>query len=86
MTVQSRSVSSTVVLSPPDLPGTVQGLTVEQLFGDIRSRLDAPCKTTAGYDDSLGYPLSAYSDCGEEGDGWTVTDFAPGPAPDAVAG
>ena len=40
------------------------------------SRNEGSCKTSVGDDDSLGYPLSTHSDCGEEGDGWTVTNFA----------
>ena len=79
VTVQSHAVSSVVVLAPTEPLGTTDGFTVEQLFEDIRARLDAPCKTTSRYEESLGYPLSTYSDCGQEGDGWTVTDFAPSP-------
>jgi Family of unknown function (DUF6174) len=79
VTVLSRAVSSVVVLAPPEPVGTPRGYTVEQLFEDIRKRLDRPCKTTARYDASLGYPRSTYSDCGMEGDGWTVTDLASGP-------
>jgi len=79
VTVLSRAVSSVVVLAPPEDVGTPQGYTVEQLFEDIHKRLDAPCKTTSRYDESLGYPLSTYSDCGTDGDGWTLTDFASSP-------
>lgn len=51
----------------------------EQLFEDIRKRLDEGCRNTSRYDESLGDPLSTYSDCGMEGGGWTVTDFASSP-------
>ena len=74
VTVRSRAVSGTVVVSPPG--STFQGFTVEDLFEDVRHRLDGPCKTTVEYDQSLGYPIYAYSDCGMEGAGWTVRDFA----------
>ena len=78
VTVQSRAVTGTMVVDSAGLSGPFTGWTMEQLFDDIRDRLDGACKTTARYDESLGYPLSVYSDCGEEGDGWSVTDFAPG--------
>ena len=80
VTVRSRAVSSTVVASPPGSTG--QGFSVEQLFEDVRRRLDGPCKTTVEYDEILGYPRHAYSDCGMEGDGWTVQNFAADSAPD----
>jgi hypothetical protein len=77
VTVQSRVVTRTIVLAPPDLPGPLLGFTVEQLFEDIRKRLyAASCKVTARYDEALGYPLSVYSDCGQEGDSWNVTDLS----------
>lgn len=80
VTVQSGTVSNTTALSSAGFPGPYRGWTMEELFQDIRERLDEDaCKTTARYDESLGYPVSVYSNCGEEGDGWTVTDFAPGP-------
>jgi len=79
VTVQSRAVSGVVVLAPPEQLGTPDGLTMEQLFEDIRARLDTSCKTTSRYQESLGYPLSTYSDCGEEGDGWTVSDLVASP-------
>jgi len=72
-------VSGVVVLAPPEQLGTPDGLTVEQLFEDIRARLDTSCKTTSWYQESLGYPLSTYADCGEEGDGWTVSDLVASP-------
>ena len=86
VTVRSRAVSGTTALESAGFPGPFTGWTMEQLFEDIRGRLDDACKTTARYDEALGYPLSVYSDCGEEGDGWTVTDFVPGAAPDAGTG
>jgi len=49
-------------------------------------RLHGSCKATVHYDETLGFPFSAYSDRGEEGDGWTVTDFASGPVPDGSTG
>src|SRR5690242_3879835 len=50
VTVQSHAVSSVVVLAPTEPLGTTDGFTVEQLFEDIRARLDAPCKTTSRYE------------------------------------
>jgi len=79
VTVLSGALSGVVVLAPPEDVGTPQGYTVEQLFEDIRKRLDTPCKTTSRYDESLGYPLSTYSDCGMEGDGWLISDFVSSP-------
>ena len=86
VTVESRAVSSTTVLSSGGFSGPFEGQTIEQLFEDIQQRLDSTCKTTASYDESLGYPLSVHSNCGEEGDGWIVTDFVPGTAPDGGSG
>jgi|GEM_PF-443685 len=80
--VEGGVVTDATVISPAGLPGPIRGQTVEQLFADVRSRLDGPCKTTARYDETLGYPLSAYSDCGGEGDGWIVQDFGVDGAPD----
>ena len=82
MSVKAGAVTNTTVISPANFLGALQGSTVEQLFDDLRQRLAEPCKTTARYDETLGYPVSAYSDCGEEGDGWTVRDLAADPAPD----
>ena len=79
VTVQARAVAGVVVLAPPEHVGTPEGYTVEQLFEDIRKRLDDGCRNTSRYDESLGYPLATYSDCGMEGGGWTVTDFASSP-------
>ena len=77
VTVRSRAVSSATVISPPERLGDgVQGFTVEQLFDDLRNRLGGPCKTTARYDEALGYPRSVYSDCGMEGGGWNVMELA----------
>jgi hypothetical protein len=83
VTVRSRVVTNTTVLSPPGYLGGQQGFTVEELFADVRQRLDGPCKTTVQYEETLGYPRSAYSDCGMEGDGWVITDFAADLALDA---
>lgn len=53
------------------------GQTVEQLFSDVEKRLHSRCSVSASYDKTLGYPLAVYSDCGQEGDGWNVSDFSP---------
>jgi|SoiMethySBSTD1v2_1073268.scaffolds.fasta_scaffold14778_4 hypothetical protein len=75
--VRSGVVSDTIVTSSAGFPGEFQGWTVEQLFQDVRHRLDdSSCKTRVQYEEALGYPTSVFSDCGIEGDGWRVTDFA----------
>lgn len=84
VTVRSRAVSSTIVVSPPG--STAQGFNVEQLFDDVRHRLNGGCKTTVEYDSSLGYPSRTYSDCGMEGDGWIIRDFAADLSPDGGSG
>ena len=80
VTVRSGVVSETSVISSSGFPGEFQGWTVEQLFQDVRHRLDdGTCKTRVEYEERLGYPASVYSDCGMEGDGWRVTELAAGP-------
>jgi hypothetical protein len=76
ITVQDGAVSSSVTLDPA-LP-TASGQTIDELFGDIGTRLhDAHCAVQTSYEDSFGYPVAVYSDCGEEGDGWSLSDFSP---------
>ncbi len=82
VTVRAGAVTDTTVISSAGGPAGIHGLTVEQLFADVRSRLDGQCKTTVRYNETLGYPQSAYSDCGGEGDGWAVQDFVVDPAND----
>ncbi len=53
------------------------GQTMEQLFSDVERRLHSACSVNVSYDETLGYPLAVYSDCGQEGDGWNVSDFSP---------
>jgi hypothetical protein len=77
VTVTDRVVTSTVPVGD-NLPSPV-GKTMEELFADAAQQLTTDCKVTVHYDETLGYPLSLYSDCGIEGAGWTVSDFAPLP-------
>lgn len=50
--------------------------TMESLFDDVEFRLDnGNCSSTAEFDETLGYPLDVYSECGIEGDGWRVIRF-----------
>ena len=78
MTVTARVVTGTDVLETGGLSSEgIQGETVEQLFADVKSRLNGGCKVTVSYDEAIGYPLRVWSDCGQEGDGWTVSDFVP---------
>ena len=51
------------------------GKTVEQLFLDVRRALDGSCRVSVTYDEGLGYPLGLYEDCGEDGAGWSVSEF-----------
>lgn len=75
MTVRAGAVEQ-VVRTGTGLPDTSgAGQTVEQLFLDVQGRLRSSCAVTARYDASLGFPLSAYSDCGQEGSGWVVSGF-----------
>jgi hypothetical protein len=77
VTVTNRAVTSAVPLGESLLSGI--GETMEELFADVAVQLASDCKVTVDYDGALGYPLSVYSDCGMEGSGWTVSDFAPLP-------
>jgi len=77
VTVTNRTVTSAVPVGETFPPAV--GETVEELFADIGVQLDSDCKVTVHYDATLGYPLSLYSDCGMEGFGWSVSDFAPSP-------
>jgi hypothetical protein len=74
VTVTNRAVTSAVPVG--ETFPTAVAETFEELFADVGVQLDSNCKVTVHYDEALGYPLSLYSDCGMEGSGWTVSDFA----------
>lgn len=74
VTVTDGAVSSTTIVESSS-PGP-EGQTVEQLFSDVEKRLDSECDVNVSYEETLGYPLSVYSDCGQEGDGWATSEFS----------
>jgi len=60
---------------PPELAPTI-----DSLFDQIQRELDSDdVDVRVRYDAALGYPVSAYFDAGEEGDGFEVSDLTAAP-------
>jgi hypothetical protein len=58
----------------PD-PATDHAPTIETLFDEIERELEGDADVRVTWDPMLGFPVSAYFDEGEEGDGFKVSAF-----------
>ncbi len=70
----ARQLTGEFPVSTDDAP------TIETLFDRIDDALDSDrVDVSVTYDDALGFPVHAYFDGGEEGDGFAVRDFTRAP-------
>ena len=50
--------------------------TIDELLSDVEFQMTwENCVVEVEYDPTFGYPQKVYVDCGQEGEGWTITRF-----------